>query len=234
LRAAAGDAGIDLTCTDSYRTYDEQVDLKRRKPSLSATPGKSVHGWGFAVDVSVGLPPQAFGPSVYQWLTENAPSLGWHLGRPEDEPWHWVYRGAVAPIELGSPAASGSSEALPSGWALAPSVVAGLLGLPDDASPEQIKSAVVEFQGAQGLTTDGVVGPITTKSLWRATAPADRAELRRDADGAAVRWVQRRLGCVADGSFGPVTEAAVRRFQVAQGLADDGVVGPQTWAALTA
>ena len=67
LHQLAAAAGIDLTCTDSYRTLDQQVTLKQLKPDWSATPGRSVHGWGFAVDVAVGSPPKAFGASVLKW-----------------------------------------------------------------------------------------------------------------------------------------------------------------------
>ena len=55
--------------------------------------------------------------------------------------------------------------------------------------------------------------------------------------GAAVVELQTALNAfgaalVADGIFGPLTDAAVRSFQGSHGLVVDGIVGPLTWTAL--
>jgi murein L,D-transpeptidase YcbB/YkuD len=48
---------------------------------------------------------------------------------------------------------------------------------------------------------------------------------------AVLAGLRMRPGLV-DGVFGPVTRAAVKRFQSSQGLVVDGWVGRQTWRAL--
>lgn len=56
--------------------------------------------------------------------------------------------------------------------------------------------------------------------------------LKRSSTGLNVKRIQTRLGIVADGKFGPQTEAAVKAFQTAHKLTADGIVGPVTWKAL--
>lgn len=61
--------------------------------------------------------------------------------------------------------------------------------------------------------------------------------LREGAKGEQVKTLQRllkALGCSVglsgvDGSFGPATEKALKKFQKKRGLAQDGVCGPATW-----
>jgi peptidoglycan hydrolase-like protein with peptidoglycan-binding domain len=49
-----------------------------------------------------------------------------------------------------------------------------------------------------------------------------------------LQWLLRARGhsVAADGTFGPLTDAAVRAFQKEKGLVVDGIAGPYTWGAL--
>ena len=101
------------------------------------------------------------------------------------------------------------------------------------------EAAVRRFQGREGLLADGLVGPLTTAALKREAALIAPGAGYRDPRGSKrVRALQRRLrradespGAV-DGRFGPLTEAAVRRFQGSEGIAADGLVGRSTRVAL--
>ncbi len=91
------DNGSPLCVTDSYRDYAGQVDVFRRKPSLAATPGRSQHGWGRALDLCGGI--QVFGSPAHQWMQANAPLFGFihpawaEPGGSRPEAWHWEYHG---------------------------------------------------------------------------------------------------------------------------------------------
>lgn len=88
--------GSPISVTDSYRDYDTQVILKRRKGRMAATPGRSNHGWALAVDLGGGI--NAFGTAQHQWMRANAPTFGWiHPGWARQsgslpEAWHWEFR----------------------------------------------------------------------------------------------------------------------------------------------
>lgn len=90
MRADAARAGVNIGVTDSYRSYEQQVDLARRKGlykngGLAATPGTSKHGWGVALDIDVNRQGLA-------WMRANAARYGFAEAVPR-EPWHWEFRG---------------------------------------------------------------------------------------------------------------------------------------------
>lgn len=93
-RAALAD-GIEWSETDSYRSYEQQVDLKKRKPKLAAKPGTSEHGYGKALDLATPDLSEGLGKNSeqYKWLVKNAGRFGFHTLTSKVEPWHWEYRG---------------------------------------------------------------------------------------------------------------------------------------------
>lgn len=88
--------GTDLVISSAYRDYATQVLLKQQKGDMAATPGRSNHGWGLAVDIG-GLGGE--GSERHQWLRANAPAYGWqHPSWARStgslpEPWHWEFVG---------------------------------------------------------------------------------------------------------------------------------------------
>lgn len=69
----------------------------------------------------------------------------------------------------------------------------------------------------------------------------DKPRLERGSAGPDVSRVQailvklRYTGVKSDGKYGPVTEAAIKRFQQGEGISPvDGIVGATTWAKLEA
>ena len=88
LAAAAARDGVTMTITDSYRSFEAQVDVAKRKGlysqgGLAAVPGTSDHGWGRSLDL--GLDAKALG-----WMRAHAAEFGFKADVPR-ESWHWTY-----------------------------------------------------------------------------------------------------------------------------------------------
>lgn len=87
--------GKDICLTSSYRTISSQHQLAVTKPGLAATPGRSMHGWGLAIDFC----PSSYGSAAqWNWLKANGPIFGYDNpawarrgGSGAYEPWHWEY-----------------------------------------------------------------------------------------------------------------------------------------------
>ncbi|HVM19966.1 MAG TPA: M15 family metallopeptidase [Egibacteraceae bacterium] len=92
MLADAKAAGVDIGVTDSYRSYEQQVDLARRKGlysqgGLAATPGTSSHGWGLSVDLDLNS-------EALAWMRANGARYGFVEDVPR-EPWHWTFHGTT-------------------------------------------------------------------------------------------------------------------------------------------
>jgi peptidoglycan hydrolase-like protein with peptidoglycan-binding domain len=122
------------------------------------------------------------------------------------------------------------------------------------------ESAVKQFQAKHGISTTGNYGPQTRAALQRlssggtsSSAPATQTpaptssftipgqDLKRGSQGPAVKQLQDALvklgylssatAATGPGTFGPATEAALKKFQSKNGVSATGYYGPQTRAA---
>jgi N-acetylmuramoyl-L-alanine amidase len=109
-----------------------------------------------------------------------------------------------------------------------------LLGFPlprygaDGHFGRETLESVKAFQAKYKLAVDGVIGPKTLKKLNEVYKYPGHY-IKRGSRGDYVKMIQRRVGVIDDGIFGPKTEAAVKEFQKKHGLKPDGIVGPKTW-----
>jgi len=87
---AAAKENVSWGITDSYRNYEQQVDVAKRKGlyskgGLAAKPGTSFHGWGAAVDLDF----HKGEGKQKEWLDKNAKRFGFE--NIKREPWHWQH-----------------------------------------------------------------------------------------------------------------------------------------------
>ena len=161
---------------------------KGKAPSAAPDPTGlkgSNHGWGLAMDLGYEKDGKltSMGGACLEWMCANAPKYGFYLqgnnpASKEFEAWHWQYA-------LGDKAPDGTVQAAPTP-AVGPllfnypgnpvglgskgpdaALVQAIIGAKADGDfgPKSVES-LKTWQTANGLTADGVVGPVTWKKMF--------------------------------------------------------------------
>jgi hypothetical protein len=183
------------------------------------------------------------GPGYDDWFDEpelpTETQSGANRGVYEDDEEVWVL-----PEDEGE-RSSGQREFVIAGRTLTMTQVA-IIGLSVLAIFFAILAAAGVFNGGKPAAAPVAPLPKTiTKTVQTSTAanttpsaPAPDQTLTPGDTGSQVKTLQRALAALGyspgtpDGDYGPSTQNAVERFQVAKGLDEDGVMGPATLAAL--
>lgn len=128
MQSGARDEGIDLVVLSAFRSQavqnrlffeikSERNQTARERARVSAPPGYSEHGTGYAVDLGDGAAPAsnlstAFDQTAaFAWLQANAARYQFVLSFPRGnsqgvnyEPWHWRYEGTAQALRVFEPA----------------------------------------------------------------------------------------------------------------------------------
>ena len=169
---------------------------KGKAPSAAPDPTGvkgSNHGWGLAIDLGYEANGklQSMGGACFEWMCENAPKYGFYLqtgdiNSKEFENWHWQYclgdaspDGSVAAQTETINPSGGSVEAGPMKFdypgkpvqkgSKGPEVmlVQAVVGAKADGDfGPGTEGKVKEWQRANGLKDDGVIGPVTWKKMF--------------------------------------------------------------------
>jgi hypothetical protein len=191
----------------STKTFEGKTWYLKKGMAMLATPGKSNHNLGLAVDIhTVGEKKRL------NWLIANVLKFGWSWEVVPSEPWHIRYTdGDQVP------------QAVKEWLALNPKEPS-IFGTPAEqkATATAAAEAVVKAQEPKKIDVSIANG---------------KPRLVKDNKGKAVKEAQTLLTkhgfrCRPDGDFGPKTQQAVKQFQQSKSIPVTGEVDELTWAAL--
>lgn len=198
---------LEPVANQSTKTFEGKTWYLKRGMAMMATPGKSNHNLGLAVDIH-----SASEKKRLDWLIKNVLKFGWSWEVVPSEPWHIRYtEGDQVP------------QAVKEWLALHPKDP-GIFGTPAEQKAAAEAAAVKKQENV-------VVNNESKED------PSSLPIISKPNKGKAVKKLQSLLTqkgfpVGADGDFGPKTEEMVKKFQEKNKLPVDGVVDQATWAAL--
>lgn len=198
---------LEPVANQSTKTFEGKTWYLKRGMAMMATPGKSNHNLGLAVDIH-----SASEKKRLDWLIKNVLKFGWSWEVVPSEPWHIRYtEGDQVP------------QAVKEWLALHPKDP-GIFGTP------------AEQKAAAAAATEAVVKAQEPKKIDISIANG-KPRIIKDYKGKAVREAQELLTkhgfqCRPDGDFGPKTQEVVKQFQKSKSIPITGEVDELTWAAL--
>jgi hypothetical protein len=188
----------------STKEFEGKTWYLKKGMAMLATPGKSQHNLGIAVDVH-----SASEPKRINWLIANVEKFGWSWEVVPSEPWHIRYvAGDKIPAAvkeymdrngIGAPAAGSAAPARPAATTAAP------------AAPRPAAAPSAPAGGAKQRGPAMTIGEDSPRARRLQKALADKGYYK----GAL------------DGKFGPKTSEALKKFKADNGLPADNVAGPR-------
>lgn len=166
--------------------------INGRYPATAATPGKSNHGLGLAIDLAeeydTDSAPDAIRTQWVQWLVNNAHRYGFSA-ELQSEPWHWRYIAGdkIPSATLVFESNGGQSNVSTNNPAPGPAIILAYPGTPlrlgSKGESVKLVQAVVgakqdgdfglaterrvrDWQARNRLLADGVVGSVTWKKMF--------------------------------------------------------------------
>ena len=175
----------------AYRDYAGQLRCKELYGTNAATPGRSNHGWGHAVDVAT--------HDMADLIDHHGGAFGWHHWDAKWEWWHREYDGGFTrpdpgPDEKNPVLRKGSGGP---GQALSVKRLQQLLNRLADAGLDEdgdfgtkTRKALMGFQRSSGLTANGVCDAAVWALLQQAPAiaqPRPKRKLHDTSDTGLLR-----------------------------------------------
>jgi Putative peptidoglycan binding domain len=232
--AQAVKTGADCLMIDAEGDYEgryvqAQTYIRQLRGMIGSRFPLALAGFPY-VDYHEAFPYSVFlGPGGAQY---NAPQMYWYvIGTSPDGvyshtyEYNRIYQRAIFPI--GEAVADGSAGAPPASQVRRFRLMA--------RAYHAANASWWVWQGLPSANWNALSQHIDSLSGYRANNTY--ASLGQGARGDLVIWAQEHLvsageNVSVDGSFGPKTKAAVKRFQSAHRLPSIGVIGPATWSAL--